>query len=219
MPQKKRNEQTTKTSKSKIGPKSSKKKMVVAKKSAINDEVPAVAADSLSLSSYVVQYDANNRQESIDELGDATDPIAKNTPVPKTRGRQKHNDDLTVQNKRKQTKPKQNKTKSTKSDGVLSEIADLQNNNNLIIPRLPFARLVREILQRNSNNNHDDGGKCYTRITVQALLALQESSEMYMTQFMEDAYRLTFHRNQVTLKVSDMELTRFLRGCNDPGNR
>lgn len=54
------------------------------------------------------------------------------------------------------------------------------------------------------------GGESY-RITPQALNALQESLEMYLTQFFEDAYSCTLHRGRLTLTPKDMQLISFLR--------
>lgn len=87
---------------------------------------------------------------------------------------------------------------------VLREIWMLQQSTKLLIPKLPFCRVVREILLQRGGQE--------MRLQGLALEALQEATEMYMTQFMEDAYRCTLHRNQVTLKTSDMVLVRTLRG-------
>lgn len=58
---------------------------------------------------------------------------------------------------------------------------------------------------------HEFGGNDL-RMQSLALEALQEATEMYVVQFLEDAYRCTMHRNQVTLKPSDLTLVRTLRG-------
>lgn len=69
----------------------------------------------------------------------------------------------------------------------------------------PNFRCVREAM-----NQFEIGGKNF-RITPEALAALQESAEMYVTQFFEDAYSLTLHRGRVTLNVKDMQLIHYLR--------
>lgn len=95
---------------------------------------------------------------------------------------------------RKQTNPKNN---------VLREIWQYQKSTRLLLPKAPFSRLVRETL-----TSHGD----QLRMQSLALEALQEATEMYVVQFMEDSYRCTLHRKQVTLKASDMVLVRTLRG-------
>lgn len=99
-----------------------------------------------------------------------------------------------LQRSRKQNNPK---------NKVLREIWQYQKSTRLLLPKAPFARLVRETL----NSCGDQ-----LRMQTLALEALQEATEMYVVQFMEDSYRCTLHRKQVTLKPSDMVLVRTLRG-------
>jgi histone H3/H4 len=49
------------------------------------------------------------------------------------------------------------------------------------------------------------------RITPQAFAALQEATETYVVNLLEDSYRATLNRGQVTLQVKDIELVRLLR--------
>ncbi|XP_058461099.1 uncharacterized protein LOC131436406 [Malaya genurostris] len=86
---------------------------------------------------------------------------------------------------------------------ALQEIRALQQTTNLLIPKLPFARIIREVLQQYGNND--------LRISLEALMALQESSEMYLVQLFEDAYRCTLHRERVTLGPKDLGLALYLR--------
>ncbi|XP_015515372.1 histone H3.3-like type 1 isoform X1 [Neodiprion virginianus] len=96
---------------------------------------------------------------------------------------------------------------------ALQEIRFLQKTTKLLIPKLPFARLVREIMldlfPRLEIN----------RIQAKALEALQEASEMYLVQFFEDAILLSLHAKRVTLFPTDMRLVRRLRGRHDIVNR
>lgn len=111
-----------------------------------------------------------------------------------------------AQSKRKQANPRQ-------VPKVDREIHRLQQSTDMLLQRAPFCRVVREILMRLSP--HDE----MLRVQSNALLALQEAAEMYLTQLMEDAYRCTLHRDRVTLQPKDMRLARFLRGAGDPGNQ
>jgi histone H3 len=86
----------------------------------------------------------------------------------------------------------------------LNEIVRLQSSTEPQIPKAPFSRLVRELLQKNS--------KVAERITPQALEALRESSEQYITQVFSDANLITLNRRQVTLQPRDIQLLIFLRG-------
>nr|ARC76796.1 Cid3 [Drosophila auraria] len=84
------------------------------------------------------------------------------------------------------------------------EIRRLRNRTGPLIPRLPFSRLVRELMLKVT------GGREPLRITEGGLQVLQESTELYLTQRFEDAYLLTHHRGRVTLEVRDMVLMAYL---------
>uniref|UniRef100_A0A1B6JIL7 Core Histone H2A/H2B/H3 domain-containing protein n=2 Tax=Homalodisca liturata TaxID=320908 RepID=A0A1B6JIL7_9HEMI len=96
---------------------------------------------------------------------------------------------------------------------ALMEIRQLQRSTRLLVPRLPFARLVREIMME----MHPVGQEPY-RIQTSALEALQEFSELYMSQFFEDAVLCAIHARRVTLMPRDIQLARRIRGRLDPIN-
>ncbi|XP_020802306.1 histone H3-like centromeric protein cid [Drosophila serrata] len=84
------------------------------------------------------------------------------------------------------------------------EIRRLQSQAGLLIPRLPFSRLVREIMTQLA------GYEAGMRVTEGALQVMQESSELYLTHRLQDSYLLTMHRGRVTLEVRDMALMAML---------
>nr|ARC76743.1 Cid4 [Drosophila seguyi] len=84
------------------------------------------------------------------------------------------------------------------------EIRRLQAHAGLLIPRLPFSRLVREIITQLA------GYEAGLRVTEGALQVMQESSELYLTHRLQDSYLLTMHRGRVTLEVRDMALMALL---------
>ncbi|KAH8291227.1 hypothetical protein KR054_009875 [Drosophila jambulina] len=86
------------------------------------------------------------------------------------------------------------------------EIRRLQAHAGLLIPRLPFSRLVREII------NDLSGYEVGMRVTEGALQVMQEATEIYLTHRLQDSYLLTMHRGRVTLEVRDMALMALL--CN-----
>ncbi|KAI8123595.1 histone H3-like centromeric protein cid [Lucilia cuprina] len=86
------------------------------------------------------------------------------------------------------------------------DVQNLQNRTDHLIPMLPFSRLVRE----EEELMHDASTEVF-KITPTALEALQTSSELYLTQRLQDAYMLTLHRGRVTLDVKDMELINYLK--------
>lgn len=106
-----------------------------------------------------------------------------------------------------------NNIKKKRKDHIIEEIRKLQKSTKLLIPKAPFARLVREIIHDLFPRQNID------RIQELALEALQEAAEMYLVQFFEDAVLLCLHGSRVTLMQKDMVLLRRLRGRDDIINR
>jgi histone H3 len=73
---------------------------------------------------------------------------------------------------------------------ALREIRRYQKSSELLIRRLPFQRLVREIAQ---------DYKTDLRFQGSAVLALQESSESYLVALFEDAMLCALHAKRVTI--------------------
>lgn len=77
----------------------------------------------------------------------------------------------------------------------------LQNSTNLLIPRLPFQRVVREIVQKYDSELRLQG------LTIEAL---RESSEMFLLQMFSDAYLCSHHAKRVTLQKKDIHLIKHI---------
>jgi histone H3/H4 len=89
---------------------------------------------------------------------------------------------------------------------ALREIKKFQKNTDLLIRKLPFARLVREIVQEEFGSDAD-----YRWQSV-AILALQEASEAYLVHLLEDTNLCAIHAKRVTIMQKDIHLARRLRG-------
>lgn len=85
---------------------------------------------------------------------------------------------------------------------ALREIRAYQRSTNLLIARLPFQRLVREI----TNEFRTD-----LRFQSTALLALQEACEAYIVGVFEDANLCCLHAGRVTVVPKDIQLARRIR--------
>ncbi|CAA7269025.1 unnamed protein product [Cyclocybe aegerita] len=88
------------------------------------------------------------------------------------------------------------------SELALREIRRYQHSTDLLIRKLPFQRLVREIAQ---------DYKADVRFQSSAILALQEASEAYLVALFEDTNLAALHAKRVTIMVRDMVLARRLR--------
>ena len=86
---------------------------------------------------------------------------------------------------------------------ALREIRKYQKNTELLIRKLPFQRLVREI----ANDFKTD-----LRFQSQAVLALQEASEAYLVGLFEDSNLCAIHAKRVTIMPKDIQLARRIRG-------
>ena len=85
---------------------------------------------------------------------------------------------------------------------AVREIRKLQRSSELLIRKLPFQHLVRDIA---------DKQKSEVRFQQKALLALQEAAETYLIGYFQDAVSVAVHANRVTLMPKDMKLVRKIR--------
>ncbi|KAH8653654.1 histone-fold-containing protein [Xylariales sp. PMI_506] len=89
---------------------------------------------------------------------------------------------------------------------ALREIRKLQNGTDLLLRKLPFARLVREIALQ--FRPRDEG----MRWQSQALQALQEAAEAFLIHLFEDTNLCAIHAKRVTIMQKDIQLARRIRG-------
>lgn len=86
---------------------------------------------------------------------------------------------------------------------ALREIRKLQKTTNLLIPRRPFQRLVKEVAQ---------DYKTDLRFQSEAIECLREAAEAYLVGLFEDANLLAIHCKRVTIMRQDIQLARRIRG-------
>lgn len=100
---------------------------------------------------------------------------------------------------------------------ALREIRKFQKGHELLIRKLPFQRLVREIMEDMGVRNNNTYGKPNDtfqgyRIQSTALAALQEAAEAYLVSLFEDTNLCAIHAKRVTIMVKDMQLARRISG-------
>jgi len=86
---------------------------------------------------------------------------------------------------------------------ALREIRRYQKSTELLIRKMPFQRLVREIAQ---------DFKTDLRFQGSAVLALQEAAEAYLVGLFEDTNLCAVHAKRVTITPKDIQLARRIRG-------
>ena len=86
---------------------------------------------------------------------------------------------------------------------ALKDIRHFQKNTALLIRKLPFQRLVREIAQ---------DFKTDLRFQSAAILCLQEAVEAYLVRLFDDTNLCAIHARRVTIMPRDIQLARRIRG-------
>ena len=82
---------------------------------------------------------------------------------------------------------------------ALRDIRHFQKSTALLIRKLPFQRLVREITQ---------DFKTDLRFQSAAILCLQEAVEAYLVSLFEDTNLCAIHARRVTIMSKDIQLAR-----------
>lgn len=119
--------------------------------------------------------------------------------------------------RRKNSSPRRGKQKSgekleiqisqrrfTLTKKTWKHIQKLQNSTSLLIPKLPFARIVKEVMQ-------DITGQREWRVQSAALSALQEAAECYLVHYFEDSNLAAMHGRRITLMNKDMKFIQQVR--------
>ena len=88
---------------------------------------------------------------------------------------------------------------------ALRQIRRYQKSTELLIRKIPFQRLVREISQEL---------KPGLRFQSTALLALQEAAEDYLVKMFDQVDLCVIHGGRVTIQVKDIVLWRRITGGN-----
>ena len=86
---------------------------------------------------------------------------------------------------------------------ALQEICKFQKTTKLLIPKMAFLRVAREILLEESPRS---------QIQVGAILALHETAEAYLICFLEDTNLCMIHAKHVTILPKNMQLVQRICG-------
>ena len=86
---------------------------------------------------------------------------------------------------------------------ALREIRRYQKSTNLLLQKLPFARLIREIAQELKDD---------LRFTGSSIVALQEASEAYLVETFEKTNLAAIHAGRKTITPKDMRVTQIMTG-------
>ncbi|KAF2490277.1 histone-fold-containing protein [Lophium mytilinum] len=90
---------------------------------------------------------------------------------------------------------------------ALREIRRYQKSTDLLLLKLPFSRLVREIALDLLPPDQE------YRWQSQAIQALQEAAEAFLVHLFEDTNLCAIHAKRVTIMQKDIQLARRIRGA------
>lgn len=136
----------------------------------------------------------------------------------RTRARSENDVSVSIHGRRRNTGGRYTLRRLSSSDGVrngnkhkryrpssvaLKEIRQYQKSTKLLVPKLPFCRLIKQILS--------DYNTCL-RIEARAVLAIQEAAEDYLVRLFGDVNLFAIHGNRVTISSKDFDLARRIRG-------
>ena len=93
---------------------------------------------------------------------------------------------------------------------ALKQIRQYQKSTELLIRKLPFQRLVREIASDSGVIKSPLCGK--VRFQSAAVMALQEAAEAYLVGLFEDTNLCAIHARRVTIMPKDIQLARRIHG-------
>lgn len=97
---------------------------------------------------------------------------------------------------------------------AIREIKFLQQTSHLLIPKLPFYRLLRDL----SDSCCEEKDIEYLRWHRDAVEAIHEACENYIVELLGDSYLCSLHSKRITLYCKDVALARRLRGSRDIKN-
>ena len=92
---------------------------------------------------------------------------------------------------------------------ALREIRKYQKSTDLLLLKLPFQRLVREICSNVTTPDPDGAWRWHS----QAIIALQEATEAFLVSLFHDANLCAIHCKRVTIQQKDIQLARRLRAA------
>jgi histone H3 len=95
------------------------------------------------------------------------------------------------------------KTRYRPGTVALREIRKYQKSTELLLRKMPFQRLIREIAQQSKSDLRFQGS---------AIMALQEAAESYLVGLFEDTMLCAIHAKRVTIIPKDIHLARRIKG-------
>ncbi|CAI4044849.1 hypothetical protein SKDZ_11G1580 [Saccharomyces kudriavzevii ZP591] len=158
----------------------------------------------------IFEENHEGQAENLETETENEDEREMETEVPDATRTHSYALDRYVRQKRRQKQMKQGlkrvEKKYSPSELALYEIRKYQRSTDLLISKIPFARLVKEVTDEFTTKDQD------LRWQSMAIMALQEASEAYLVGLLEHTNLLALHAKRITIMKKDMQLARRIRG-------
>ena len=105
--------------------------------------------------------------------------------------------------KRKEEEGKREAKKNKRGMKALREIRKFQSLTELLIRKLPFQRLIRELIHARQSD---------LKVQGLAIKAFQEAQEVFLVGLLEQVNLYAIHMKFVTIMPKDIQLVRRIRG-------
>jgi histone H3/H4 len=79
------------------------------------------------------------------------------------------------------------------------EIRHYQRSAELLVPRAPVVRILKEMIHKMKDDRASDRDKMPDRFALSAIIAIQEAMEAYLVSLFEDANLCAIHAKRVTI--------------------
>lgn len=94
---------------------------------------------------------------------------------------------------------------------VLKEIVRLFKTGDVVTSKRAFKRVITRIVHENNPKRNVKGHNAI-KFKPNALMAIQEATEAYITRLLEDTNLLAIHAKRITIEEKDMALAYRMRG-------
>merc|ERR1711925_32871 len=94
---------------------------------------------------------------------------------------------------------------------ALRQIKSYQSTTFLIIRKLPFQRMIRDMTRQSKSNIPLSGTDKDYRFQSTAIATLQEATEQYLVNFFHDSMACATHAKRKTVMEKDIQLVKALR--------
>ncbi|KAG8183606.1 hypothetical protein JTE90_025157 [Oedothorax gibbosus] len=156
------------------------------------------------------QFTSNNEEERPEQPALRRSTKAQRKSAQQTNSTLANSSSIPVRNRQttvvqsQLSRPLATRRRKSPNTVALQEIRKYQRSTALLVPKMPMARCLKEIIT--------DNGQAGYRFNVSALECIHEAAEAFLVELFEDAVLCCIHGKRVTLMTKDFQLALRLRG-------